>query len=72
MENIQSSQQSKAEDRIVEQFQMENMIFTQDDIYFDALNTGGNETFSETQLPFCDIATKYSEMLKAYYEVPYY
>ncbi|XP_057186517.1 interferon-induced GTP-binding protein Mx3-like [Triplophysa rosa] len=69
MENIQLSQQSKAEDRIVEQFQMENMICTQDDNYFDALNDSGNEIFSETRLPFCDIATKYSEMLKAYYEI---
>lgn len=48
---------------------MENIIFTQDDIYFSSLSECGNETFSEVQLPFCDVATKYSDMLKAYNKV---
>lgn len=48
---------------------MENTIFTQDDNYFNSLNMNRNEKFSEAQLPFCDVSTKYPDMLKAYYEV---
>nr|XP_055048652.1 interferon-induced GTP-binding protein Mx3-like isoform X2 [Misgurnus anguillicaudatus] len=69
IEDIQSSQHRKAEERITEQFEMENMICTQDDIYFKTLNRNMKEAFSDTQLPFCDIASKYSDMLKAYYEI---
>ncbi|XP_073724823.1 interferon-induced GTP-binding protein Mx3-like isoform X2 [Misgurnus anguillicaudatus] len=69
IDKIQSSQLRKAEERITEQFKMENMICTQDDIYFKTLNRNMKEAFSDTQLPFCDIASKYSDMLKAYYEI---
>nr|XP_055048656.1 interferon-induced GTP-binding protein Mx3-like [Misgurnus anguillicaudatus] len=69
IDQIQSSQRSKAEERIMEQFEMEKMISTQDKIYYKTLNENGDETFSEAQLPVCDIASKYSDMLKAYYEI---
>ncbi|XP_065147189.1 interferon-induced GTP-binding protein Mx3-like [Paramisgurnus dabryanus] len=69
IDQIQASQQNKAEERIMEQFEMENMICTQDDIFFKTLNENGNITFSEAQLPIYDIASKYSDMLKAYYKI---
>ncbi|KAK2867237.1 hypothetical protein Q8A67_025354 [Cirrhinus molitorella] len=67
--NIQSSQEAKAEQRISEQFEMENMIYTQDPIYLKVLNEISDETFSEDHLPIFDIKSKYSEMLQAYYEI---
>ncbi|XP_059392850.1 interferon-induced GTP-binding protein Mx3-like [Carassius carassius] len=67
--NIQSSQQAKAEQRISEQFEMENMIYTQDPIYLKFLNEISDETFSENMLPIFDIKSKYSEMMQAYYEI---
>ncbi|XP_073687730.1 interferon-induced GTP-binding protein Mx3-like [Garra rufa] len=67
--NIQASQQAKAQERISEQFEMENMIYIQDPIYLKMLNKINHETFSEDQLPIFDKKTKYSEMLQAYYEI---
>ncbi|XP_051739309.1 interferon-induced GTP-binding protein Mx2 isoform X1 [Ctenopharyngodon idella] len=75
--NIQSIQQEKAEQRISEQFEMENMIYTQDSIYLNALNEmrpkemfiKTEESFSEDQLPVFDVKSKYSEMLQSYYEI---
>ncbi|KAK7117631.1 hypothetical protein R3I94_023004 [Phoxinus phoxinus] len=67
--NIQSSQEDKTEQRILEQFDMENVVYTQDPIYLKFLNEISQETFSEDQLPVFDIKSKYSEMLQAYYEI---
>ncbi|KAF4095430.1 hypothetical protein G5714_024508 [Onychostoma macrolepis] len=67
--NIQSDQQEKAEQRIKEQFKMENMIFTQDPIHVKSLNEIGEDTFSEDQLPIFDKKSKYGEIMKAYYEI---
>ncbi|XP_048014393.1 interferon-induced GTP-binding protein Mx1-like [Megalobrama amblycephala] len=69
--NIQSIQQEKAEQRISEQFEMENMIYTQDSIHLKILNeiTDEIDKFSEDKLPIFDIRSKYSEMLQAYYEI---
>ncbi|RXN19639.1 interferon-induced GTP-binding Mx3-like protein [Labeo rohita] len=67
--NIQSSQQAKVEQRISEQFEMENMIYTQDPIYLKFLNEISDETFTEDHLPIFDIKSKYSEMMQAYYEI---
>uniref|UniRef100_A0A673J1A6 Interferon-induced GTP-binding protein Mx3-like n=1 Tax=Sinocyclocheilus rhinocerous TaxID=307959 RepID=A0A673J1A6_9TELE len=61
--NIQSVQQEKAEKRISEQFEMEDMIFTQDPIYLKSLKEITKETFSEEQLPLFDKKCKYGEML---------
>ncbi|XP_056596280.1 interferon-induced GTP-binding protein Mx3-like [Triplophysa dalaica] len=69
IEDRQSSQQRKAEERIKEQLNIENMIFTQDEMYFKTLNENGNETFSDAQLPFCDVATKFTDMLNAYNKI---
>ncbi|XP_056596278.1 interferon-induced GTP-binding protein Mx3-like [Triplophysa dalaica] len=69
IEDRQSGQQSKAEERIKEQLNIENMIFTQDEMYFKTLNENGNETFSDAQLPFFDVATKYTDMLNAYNKI---
>uniref|UniRef100_A0A9J8DJC2 Uncharacterized protein n=1 Tax=Cyprinus carpio carpio TaxID=630221 RepID=A0A9J8DJC2_CYPCA len=68
-DNIQSSQQAKTEQRIMDQFEMECMIYTQDPIYLKFLNEISGEKFSEAQLPVFDIKSKYSEMLQAYYEI---
>ncbi|KAL1250537.1 hypothetical protein QQF64_018333 [Cirrhinus molitorella] len=67
--NIQSVQQEKLEQRISEQFDMENMIFTQDPIYLKSLNETTKETFSEDELPIFDKKSKYFDMLQAYYEI---
>ncbi|XP_067235403.1 interferon-induced GTP-binding protein Mx-like [Chanodichthys erythropterus] len=67
--NIQSSQQEKAEQRISELLEMENMIYTQDPIYLRILSEITNERFSEDQLPVFDKKMKYSHMLEAYYEI---
>lgn len=69
IQNIQSVQQEKAEQRISEQFDMENMIFTQDPIYLKSLNEITAEEFSKDQSPFVNKKCTYSDMLKAYYEV---
>ncbi|XP_016151468.1 interferon-induced GTP-binding protein Mx2-like [Sinocyclocheilus grahami] len=69
IDNIQSSQQAKTEQRIMDQFEMESMIYTQDPIYLKFLNEISSEKFSEAQLPVFDIKSKYSEMLQAYYEI---
>nr|XP_009296165.1 myxovirus (influenza virus) resistance G isoform X1 [Danio rerio] len=70
IDNIQSSQQAKAEQRISEQFKMERMIFTQDPIFLKALNEiPDSETFSIDELPVFDKKSKYSDMLEAYYEI---
>jgi len=67
--NIQLTQQKKTEQRISEQFEMENVVYTQDPIYLKFLNEITNEKFSEDQLPGFDKKCKYSKMLEAYYEV---
>ncbi|KAI2644912.1 Interferon-induced GTP-binding protein Mx3 [Labeo rohita] len=69
IQNIQSVQQEKAEQRISEQFDMENMIFTQDPIYLKSLNEITAEEFSKDQSPFVNKKCTYSDMLKAYYEI---
>ncbi|XP_043077171.1 interferon-induced GTP-binding protein Mx2-like isoform X2 [Puntigrus tetrazona] len=69
IDNIQSSQQAKTEQRIMDQFEMESMVYTQDPIYLKFLNEISAEKFSEERLPVLDVKSKYSEMLQAYYEI---
>ncbi|XP_042571342.1 interferon-induced GTP-binding protein Mx3-like [Cyprinus carpio] len=69
IDNILSVQQEKAENRISEQFEMEDMIFTQDPIYLKSLKETTEEMFSEEQIPLFDKKCKYSDMLKAYYQI---
>ncbi|XP_058623239.1 interferon-induced GTP-binding protein Mx2-like isoform X1 [Onychostoma macrolepis] len=67
--NIQLTQLEKAEQRISEQFKMENRIYTQDPIYLKILSEITNETFSEMELPVFDKRCSYDHMMKAYYEI---
>ncbi|XP_042609072.1 interferon-induced GTP-binding protein Mx-like [Cyprinus carpio] len=67
--NILSGHQEKAEQRILEQFEMENLIYTQDPIFLKILSEITNERFSEEQLPMFDKKCKYSHMLEAHYEI---
>uniref|UniRef100_A0AAR2KCS3 Dynamin-type G domain-containing protein n=1 Tax=Pygocentrus nattereri TaxID=42514 RepID=A0AAR2KCS3_PYGNA len=49
IDNIQSKQEAKVEQRILEQFEMEQLVYTQDSIYFKTLNgtPGDGKTASE-------------------------
>ncbi|KAK7117632.1 hypothetical protein R3I94_023005 [Phoxinus phoxinus] len=67
--NIQLTQQEKTEKRILEQFELENMVYTQDPVYLKFLTDITNEKFSEDQLPFFDRNCMYSKMLESYYEI---
>ncbi|KAK7117633.1 hypothetical protein R3I94_023006 [Phoxinus phoxinus] len=67
--NIQLTQQEKTEKRILEQFEMENRVYTQDPVYLKVLSEITNEKFSEDQLPIFDKNCKYSKMMEAYYEI---
>ncbi|XP_056107090.1 interferon-induced GTP-binding protein Mx3-like [Rhinichthys klamathensis goyatoka] len=67
--NIQLTQQEKMEQMISEQFEMENLVYTQDPKYFKVLSEITNEKFSEDQLPIFDKNCKYSKMMEAYYEI---
>ncbi|KAM9454799.1 interferon-induced GTP-binding protein Mx1-like [Clarias gariepinus] len=66
IDNTLSNQREKVERRIMEQFKMEQLVYTQDDIYFKTLNetrSKGKQKTSEDQ------QAKYPEMLHAYYEI---
>uniref|UniRef100_A0AAR2JXH8 Uncharacterized protein n=1 Tax=Pygocentrus nattereri TaxID=42514 RepID=A0AAR2JXH8_PYGNA len=69
--NIQSKQEAKVEQRILEQFEMEQLVYTQDSIYFKTLNgtPGDGKTASEDNYAGLDSRTKYPEMLHTYYEI---
>uniref|UniRef100_A0AAR2ISB1 Uncharacterized protein n=1 Tax=Pygocentrus nattereri TaxID=42514 RepID=A0AAR2ISB1_PYGNA len=59
------------EQRILEQFEMEQLVYTQDSIYFKTLNgtPGDGKTASEDNYAGLDSRTKYPEMLHSYYEI---
>ncbi|XP_036413417.1 interferon-induced GTP-binding protein Mx1-like [Colossoma macropomum] len=73
IDNIQSKQEAKVEQRIMEQFEMEQLVYTQDSIYFKTLNgtrpSAEGQTASEDNYTGLDCRTKYPEMLHAYYEI---
>ncbi|XP_030634838.1 interferon-induced GTP-binding protein Mx2-like [Chanos chanos] len=76
IDNIQSKQEAKVEERIREQFDMEQLVYTQDGIYFKILKEetptvvkGEKATRDKGMTPGLDGRTKYPEMLKAYYEI---
>ncbi|KAF5901384.1 interferon-induced GTP-binding protein Mx3-like, partial [Clarias magur] len=71
IDNIQSKQEAKVEQRIMEQFEMEQLVYTQDGIYFKTLNeTNSAEGLKASGDNFAgfDNRNKYPEMLQAYYE----
>ncbi|KAL7845818.1 hypothetical protein AOLI_G00240100 [Acnodon oligacanthus] len=69
IDNIQSKQEAKVEQRILEQFEMEQLVYTQDSIYFKTLNETNNAGVSEDNFAGFDSRNKYPEMLHAYYEI---
>ncbi|KAG7315743.1 hypothetical protein KOW79_020609 [Hemibagrus wyckioides] len=72
IENIQSKQEAKVEERIREQFEMEQLVYTQDGIFFKTLNdihAIDGQKASEDNFAGFDSRTKYPEMLQAYYEI---
>ncbi|XP_072513965.1 interferon-induced GTP-binding protein Mx3-like [Salminus brasiliensis] len=73
IDNIQSKQEAKVEQRILEQFEMEQLVYTQDGIYFKTLNETqpavDGQKASENNCAGLDSRSKYPEMLKAYYEI---
>ncbi|KAF5901385.1 interferon-induced GTP-binding protein Mx3-like, partial [Clarias magur] len=71
IDNIQSKQEAKVEQRIIEQFEMEQLVYTQDGIYFKTLNetnSAEGQKASEGNFAGFDNRNKYPEMLRAYYE----
>ncbi|MCJ8747872.1 hypothetical protein PDJAM_G00158400 [Pangasius djambal] len=72
IDNIQSKQEAKVEQRIMEQFEMEQLVYTQDGIYFKTLNethSADGQKASEDNFAGFDSRNKYPEMLRAYYEI---
>ncbi|MCI4393658.1 hypothetical protein PGIGA_G00159960 [Pangasianodon gigas] len=72
IDNIQSKQEAKVEQRIMEQFEMEQLVYTQDGIYFKTLNvthSAEGQKASEDNFAGFDNRNKYPEMLRAYYEI---
>ncbi|KAI1885205.1 hypothetical protein AGOR_G00217780 [Albula goreensis] len=71
IDNIQSNQEALVQERILEQFEMEQLVYTQDGIYYKTLNECGRtgEKVSEDNCAGFDSRTKYPEMLRAYYEI---
>ncbi|XP_030636665.1 interferon-induced GTP-binding protein Mx2-like [Chanos chanos] len=73
IDNIQSKQEAKVAERIREQFEMEQLVYTQDGIYFKTLKETapaiGVEKASEDNCAGFDSRSNYPEMLRAYYEI---
>ncbi|KAG7315752.1 hypothetical protein KOW79_020618 [Hemibagrus wyckioides] len=72
IKNIQSKQEAKVEERIREQFEMEQLVYTQDGIYFKTLNnifSADGQKVSEDNFAGFDCRSKYPEMLRAYYKI---
>ncbi|XP_012691021.2 myxovirus (influenza virus) resistance G isoform X2 [Clupea harengus] len=72
IDKIQSRQEAKVEERIREQFEMEQLVFTQDSIYFKTLKKATAPVEGDASTVNCaefDSRSKYPEMLQAYYEI---
>ncbi|XP_064183783.1 interferon-induced GTP-binding protein Mx3-like isoform X1 [Anguilla rostrata] len=72
IDNIQSTQESLVQERLLEQFEMEQLVYTQDAIYYKSLNecmVSGGEKASDSNCADFDSRSKYPAMLKAYYEI---
>ncbi|XP_036401496.1 interferon-induced GTP-binding protein Mx3-like [Megalops cyprinoides] len=68
--NIQSNQEAKVQKRILEQFEMEQLVYTQDSIFFKTLfDISEDDEVPRGKLePFFSRST-YPEMLDAYYKI---
>uniref|UniRef100_A0A8B9JVK2 Interferon-induced GTP-binding protein Mx n=1 Tax=Astyanax mexicanus TaxID=7994 RepID=A0A8B9JVK2_ASTMX len=78
IDNIQSKQEAKAEQRILEQFEMEQLVYTQDDIYFKILNQAEfaedkkkSEDKKKKKGSSFDSKSMFPKMLRTYYEVTF-
>ncbi|KAI4877136.1 hypothetical protein NFI96_026490 [Prochilodus magdalenae] len=69
IDNIQSKQEAKVEQRILEQFEMEELVYTQDGLYTKTLNETQSSGISEDNFAGLDSRNMYPEMLRAYYEI---
>uniref|UniRef100_A0A3B1JAI2 Interferon-induced GTP-binding protein Mx1-like n=1 Tax=Astyanax mexicanus TaxID=7994 RepID=A0A3B1JAI2_ASTMX len=76
IDNIQSKQEAKAEQRILEQFEMEQLVYTQDDIYFKILNQAEfaedkkkSEDKKKKKGSSFDSKSMFPKMLRTYYEI---
>ncbi|KAF4075102.1 hypothetical protein AMELA_G00230790 [Ameiurus melas] len=72
IDNIQSKQEAKVEQRIMDQFEMEQLVYTQDGIYFKTLtetHSAEGQNASVDNFAGFDNRNKYPEMLRAYYEI---
>ncbi|KAG5277349.1 hypothetical protein AALO_G00116520 [Alosa alosa] len=67
IDKIQSKQETKVEERIREQFQMEQLVYTQDTIYFKSLTK--MEDATPVNWADYDSRNKYPDMFQAYYEI---
>ncbi|XP_076838635.1 interferon-induced GTP-binding protein Mx-like [Brachyhypopomus gauderio] len=68
IENIQSKQEAKVKERIYEQFEMEKLVYTQDDLYYKTLEVDVQRTSGDSD-PILNSRKTYPEMLTAYYEI---
>nr|AGI42757.1 myoxvirus resistance protein B [Anguilla anguilla] len=72
IDNIQSTQEALVQERISEQFEMEQLVYTQDEIYYKSLNeyvAEGKVKASEDNCAEWDSRSNYPDMLKGYYEI---
>ncbi|KAJ8282256.1 hypothetical protein COCON_G00047750 [Conger conger] len=69
IDNIQSTQEALVEERIMEQFEMEQLVYTQDSIYYKTLKDIANQEASEDNCGEFGSRSNYPDMLKAYYEI---
>ncbi|KAJ8246702.1 hypothetical protein GJAV_G00254460 [Gymnothorax javanicus] len=69
IDNIQSTQEALVRERIVEQFEMEQLVYTQDGIYWKTLKGSGSGRGSEENCAEMDSRSNYPEMLRAYFEI---
>ncbi|KAJ8352499.1 hypothetical protein SKAU_G00239750 [Synaphobranchus kaupii] len=70
IDNIQSRQQALAHERILEQFEMEHLVYTQDDIYFKTLNKLMDEDEEKANEDgSTEVSLDFDRKLKAYYKI---
>ncbi|KAJ8246754.1 hypothetical protein GJAV_G00255030 [Gymnothorax javanicus] len=74
IDNIQSTQEALLKERIMEQFEMEELVYTQDDIYWktlDGLAKGEKPGENSPQKNSAEMNSRsyYPQMLRAYYEI---
>ncbi|KAK1802911.1 hypothetical protein P4O66_021451 [Electrophorus voltai] len=70
IENIQSKQEAKVKEKSYEQFEMEHLVYTQDDLYHKALAMAADrqQILEDTDVIFYSKKTN-PEKFSSYYEV---